>query len=67
MNKKLFTILIVAVFLLASVSIISAAETSDDESDSSQEISVRIEWNDTGHTNERPNSVIVSLLKDGKR
>ena len=66
MNKKLFTILIVAVFLLTSVSIISAAETSDDESDSSQEISVRIEWNDTGHTNERPNSVIVSLLKDGK-
>ena len=63
MNKKLFTILLVAVFLIATVSFISAADTSKDTT--SHDVSVQIRWDDNGQTNERPGSVTVSLLKNG--
>lgn len=65
MNKKLLTILLVAVFLIASVSFISAADTSDDEISVSKNIPVKIKWNDNDQTDHRPSSVTVSLIKDG--
>ncbi len=65
MDKKLLTILLVAVFLIASVSFISAADTSDEEISVSKNIPVKIKWNDNDQTDYRPSSVTVSLIKDG--
>lgn len=65
MNRKAFTILIAAIFLIASVGFISAADTSDDSHDSSKTISVKIQWNGDSQ-NDRPDSVTVNLIKDGK-
>ena len=62
MNRKLFTILIVSVFLIASIGFVSA---SDDAGDSSHKISVKIKWNGDDQSN-RPGSVTVNLMKDGK-
>lgn len=56
MNKKLFTILFIAVFLIASVSFVSAAEN----------IPVKVIWDDANHANERPNEITVNLICDGK-
>ena len=66
MNKKLLTIFLVTAFLLASISYISAAEASDDGNQTPQKISVKIEWNDDVNASDRPSSVNVSLMKDGK-
>lgn len=65
MNRKLFTVLLVAVFLVASVSFISAADASDDGTNSSKTISVKINWNGDSQT-DRPASITVNLIKDGK-
>lgn len=64
MEKKLFAIL-VAVFLIASVSFISAADTSNDIG-ASHDIKVEIKWEDNNQTSERPDSVTVDLIKNGK-
>ena len=64
MNKKLFTVLLVAVFLVASASFISAADASDDGTDSTKTISVKINWNGDSQT-DRPASITVNLIKDG--
>lgn len=63
MNKKLFTILLVAIFLVASVGFISAADASDD-GDATQTISVKIKWNGDSQS-DRPSSITVNLIKDG--
>lgn len=57
-NKKLFTILFIAVFLIASVGFVSAAEDSKD-------ISVKIIWDDANNA-ARPDSITVNLIQDGK-
>lgn len=64
MNRKLFTILLVAIFLIASVGFVSAADTSDDGKSSSHSISVSINWNGDSQS-DRPGSVTVKLVKDG--
>ncbi|WP_458402718.1 Cna B-type domain-containing protein [Methanobrevibacter sp.] len=58
MNKKLLTILFIAVFIAASVGFVSA-------SDDVQDINVKISWDDAG-SSERPDTVSVSLIHDGK-
>lgn len=58
MNKKLLTILFIAVFIAASVGFVSA-------SDDVQDINVKISWDDAG-SSERPAAVSVSLIHDGK-
>ena len=80
MNKKIFTILCIAIFLIASVSFISAAENFSADSGSvddakpvndvqtvskSKDIKVKIIWDDSGKTSDRPAQVKVNLLKDG--
>ncbi len=57
-NKKLFTILFIAVFLIASVGFVSATEDSKD-------ISVKIMWDDANNA-ARPDSITVNLIQDGK-
>ena len=58
MNKKLFTILFIAVFLIASVAFVSAAEDSKD-------IPVEIIWDDANNA-DRPDSITVNILHDGE-
>ena len=58
MNKKLFTILFIAVFLIASIGFVSAA-------DDSKDISVKIIWDDANNAG-RPDSITVNLIQDGK-
>lgn len=66
MNKKLFTIFLVAIFLLACIGFASAEDTSGEENSTVQKISVKIKWNDDGQTSQRPDSITVNLIKDGK-
>lgn len=56
MNKKIFTLLFIAVFLLASISFVSAADS----------IPVKVIWDDSNQANERPDEIAVNLLCDGK-
>ena len=65
MNAKLFTIFLVIAFLIASVSFISAADTLDDETISSNGISVQVKWEDIDDTSKRPDSVEIDLIKNG--
>ncbi len=71
MNKRIFAIFSIAIFLIVSIGIISAADTQDDLSadadavSSSKVIPVKIVWDDAGNTGARPASVTVSLIKDG--
>jgi phage terminase large subunit-like protein len=65
MNKKLFTIVLVVAFLIASVSFISAADTLGDETISSHGISVQIKWEDVNDTSKRPDFVEIDLIKNG--
>ena len=58
MNKKLFTILFIAVFLIASIGFVSAV-------DDSKDISVKIIWDDANNAG-RPDSITVNLIQDGK-
>ena len=57
MFKKLLTILVVLLFLITSISVISAV-------DDSNTISVKVLWEDD--IAEVPDEVVVNLLKDGK-
>lgn len=56
MNKKLFGILIIAIFIITSIGVISAEDLDS--------ISVTAVWDDNG--NDRPTKIIVELLEDGK-
>ncbi len=76
MNKKIFVLLLAAIFLIASVGFISAEESYDDNddsyddvvasSDNMKDINVQKVWNDNGFENKRPSSVQVELYADGK-
>ncbi|WP_405267973.1 Cna B-type domain-containing protein [Methanobrevibacter sp.] len=73
LNKKIFSILVIAIFLIISLGVISAADDPDDsgvEADvekvsKSKVISVKIDWDDSGKASERPDQVKVDLIKDG--
>lgn len=66
MNKKIFAIILVSIFLLSAISFVSAEETSDSGNDTSHSITVKINWNDNGKTDARPDSVTITLIKDGE-
>lgn len=57
MNKKIFAILSISIFLIAAVSFVCA---------SNEEITVSMDWKDDGFESERPSGVTVNLLEDGK-
>lgn len=59
MNKKLFTIMFVAIFLIASIGFVSA-------SDDAKNISVKLVWDDNGNDVAKPDAVTVNLILDGK-
>ena len=63
MNKKIFAILFISIFLIASIGFVSAADEGGDKV--SNPLKVKIVWNDNGQTSDRPSQVTVSLLKDG--
>ena len=73
MNKRIFAIFLVAIFLIVSVGVISAADNQSDVSadvdvkkvSNSKVISVKIVWDDADKTGARPDSVKVNLVKDG--
>ena len=73
MNRKIFTIFFIAVFLIVSAGVISAADDQDDSiSDvdvkkvsNSKIISVKVIWDDASKASNRPNEVKVNLIKDG--
>lgn len=73
MNKRIFAIFLVAIFLIVSVGVISAADDQSDVSadvdvkkvSNSKIISVKIVWDDADKTGARPDSVKVNLVKDG--
>ena len=73
MNKRIFAIFLVAIFLIVSVGVISAADDQSDVSadvdvkkvSNSKVISVKIVWDDADKTGARPDSVKVNLVKDG--
>lgn len=71
MNKRIFAIFSIAIFLIVSIGIISAADTQDDLSadadtvSNSKVIPVKIVWDDAAKTGARPDSVTVNLIKDG--
>ncbi|MCQ2970448.1 MAG: Cna B-type domain-containing protein [archaeon] len=68
MYKRIFSILIVMVFLMFSVSAVfaesDAVQDTGGES-TSRIINVKVIWNDDGQTNNRPDSVTVRLLNNG--
>ena len=66
MKKKLFTIFLVSIFLLASLSFIQAADTSDEGANEPSNISVKIKWDDKGQTDKRPDFVTINILKNGQ-
>lgn len=61
MNKKIFTIFLIAILLIISAGVVSAADNQDD----SKVISVKINWDDAAKISERPDQVKVNLIKDG--
>ena len=61
MNKRIFTIFLIAALLIVSAGVISAADNQDDSSP----ISVKINWDDAAKVSERPSQVKVDLIKDG--
>lgn len=69
MNKKIFVLLFVAVFLIASIGFISAEDSADDavgSSDNLKNITVKKIWDDKGFESQRPDSVQVELYVGGK-
>lgn len=69
MNKKIFVLLFVAVFLIASIGFISAEDSADDavvSSDNLKNINVKKVWDDKGFESQRPDSVQVELYVGGK-
>ena len=69
MSKKIFVLLFVAVFLIASIGFISAEDSADDaveSSDNLKNITVKKIWDDKGFESQRPNSVQVELYVGGK-
>ena len=69
MSKKIFVLLFVAVFLIASIGFISAEDSADDaveSSDNLKNITVKKVWDDKGFESQRPNSVQVELYVGGK-
>ena len=66
MYKKIFTILTILVFLMISISVISAESDAvlDGSGDNIQKtINVKVIWEDDGQTTDRPDSITVKLLK----
>lgn len=61
MNKKIFTIFLIAALLIVSAGAVSAADSQGD----SKSITVKINWDDAAKISERPNQVSVNLIKDG--
>ncbi len=69
MSKKIFVLLFVAVFLIASIGFISAEDSADDvveSSDNLKNITVKKVWDDKGFESQRPDSVQVELYVGGK-
>lgn len=69
MSKKIFVLLFVAVFLIASIGFISAEDSADDavgSSDNLKNITVKKIWDDKGFESQRPDSVQVELYVGGK-
>lgn len=66
MNKRIFAILLISVFLIVSAGFISAAEYSNDTGNASNPIKVKIIWDDNGNTTYRPDLIMVNLLSGGK-
>ena len=66
MNKKIFAILLISIFLIVSAGFISAAEDSDDAGNASNPIKIKIVWDDKGNTTCRPDQIMVNLLRGGK-
>lgn len=73
MDKRIFAVFAIAIFMILSAGIISAADNQDDAAaadvktvSDSKIISVKIVWDDAGKTGARPSSVNVNLVKDGK-
>ncbi|WP_405304506.1 Cna B-type domain-containing protein [Methanobrevibacter sp.] len=65
MNKKIFAIILVSIFLLSAISFVSA-ETSDSGNSASHPISVKIKWNDNANADARPDSITITLMKNGE-
>ena len=68
MYKKIFAILTILVFLMISISVISAESDAvfDGSGDNIQKtINVKVIWEDDGQTTDRPDSITVKLLCDG--
>ena len=61
--KKIFIVLLISLFLIASAGFISAADSSDDSE--TIDIPVKIVWNDEDSLSDRPSEVTVTLVKDG--
>lgn len=65
-DKKLFILLFIAIFLVVSFSFVSAESTDDGVNSTINKITVKIKWNDNGQASARPDFVTVYLLKNGK-
>ena len=66
MYKKIFAILTILVFLMISISVISAESDAvlDGSGDNIQKtINVKVIWEDDDQTTDRPDSITVKLLK----
>lgn len=61
MNKKIFLLVLVSIFLIASVGFITAADSAN-----IKDIHVKKVWKDTGFENERPTFIEIQLFVDGK-
>lgn len=62
MNKNLFVLVLVSIFLIASVGFISAV---DNDGAGLEDIHVKKVWKDKGFESDRPNSIQVLLFVDG--
>ena len=66
MNKKIFAIILVSIFLLSAISFVSAQGTSDSGNIVSKSFSVKIDWKDANQNDTRPDSITVNLMKNGE-
>ncbi len=65
MYKSIFAIFVFLVFLMLSLSVISAeSDAVQDDMDITKVINIKVIWDDEGQTSCRPDSVTVRLLRD---
>lgn len=66
MNRRIFAVLFIVLFLMTMIGFVSAGEKCDVQGADSYPVNVTILWNDSNQTQYRPVQLTVNLLRDGE-